>query len=591
MVEDRGVDSGVGGQLKGISLDSFLQMMQMDRTSCTLQVTHGDRVGWLFVLDGELIGAELGNLPPFEAACRIVAWRDPVIEINNQCLLNRNEIRQPLMHVLMEGMRLRDEEAKAFPPPEPQAGMMAPAAAPEAAPAAAPVPTAEKDVLAERKNRRRRWLIAAAAAVAVLVVAGAGLMGLSAYRARQAHRAMLAAVSDAGAAQTRLHIIDGYLIDDALKDDYRKEAETLRDRTAMQWREESFAETDAEAKADAARGRLDLAVEGYRSFLKQFADGPTADVAKARIAELRGTMAEEAFRRLTEQAGAAGPMAAEAYAGFVRDFPESPHAEAARQRMADLRDAYVAALNERIDACRRQQDWDCCMDFASRYATFYGEDRHGGDFKLLQDFFARKIKDRQVVENLVATAAKAGSDLDAARKVFTDFLKTVPEASLKEKVLEQVARIDSEIAAVKAREQGRRVVAALETLGDRFVVDGDGTFTDRRSGLTWCLLDSLEFGAGCMNYDAARKHVAGLTVGGHRDWRLPTVAELAGLYKTAPFFPAGQADWYWSAETYTRYVGLKKVVEVRIVTSRPETDWQAQNRDAQQCGVVRAVRR
>ena len=61
---------------------------------------------------------------------------------------------------------------------------------------------------------------------------------------------------------------------------------------------------------------------------------------------------------------------------------------------------------------------------------------------------------------------------------------------------------------------------------DRFVDHGDGTITDTKTGLMWAAADngipinwpdSLLF---CEDYNG----------GGHNDWRLPTLEELASLY-------------------------------------------------------------
>ncbi len=105
------MDAGVGGQLQGISLDSFLQMVQMEKTTCTLNVISGKKEGRLYILKGDLISAETQGLENLDAACTIISWDDTVIEIENTCKKSENEIKQPLMHVLMEGLKLKDEKA------------------------------------------------------------------------------------------------------------------------------------------------------------------------------------------------------------------------------------------------------------------------------------------------------------------------------------------------------------------------------------------------------------------------------------------------------------------------------------------------
>jgi len=109
------VDAGVGGQLQGISLDSFLQMVQMEKTTCTLKVVSGKKEGLLYILNGDLISAETQGMKNLDAACAIISWDDTIIEIDNTCKKTENEINQPLMHVLMEGLKLKDEKSSEKP--------------------------------------------------------------------------------------------------------------------------------------------------------------------------------------------------------------------------------------------------------------------------------------------------------------------------------------------------------------------------------------------------------------------------------------------------------------------------------------------
>ena len=586
------MDNGVGGQIKGISLDSFLQMVQMERTTCTLKIVHGQRQGLIYVLEGELIDADYEKMAPFEAACHIISWLDPIIEIDNRCDRSENLIKQPLMHVLMEGLRLRDEQQVAAPgrDGEPVQSAMPDQASAEAVAARSPVPTAEKDVLAERKaSFKRRLILVAAGGAAILATISAVFMFQS-YHSNQARAKMLAAVAAAQDPRTRLQILDTYLA--AVQNDaHRQQAEALRNQTAHAWQQETFSKVRTKAEAAVAQNRLDEAVAAYQAFSKQFKAGPSVVEAAKRIKSLQVTLAESAYQRLVSDADTLGPLAVESYAAFLREHPDSPHTTSARQALADLQDGYYSALSNQIKDCRRKEQWHRCIELASRYEPIYGDDNRAREFSRMQDEFLKRLDDHETLEKLIAIAQQAGDDLAAARQVFSDFLKAVPNSPLREKVQAEIARIDRQTAANALKQRYTAVIEDMSMLGDRFTAGTEGTFTDRRSKLVWCLLDSMESGGGsCLDYDAAKVYVKALSTGGYTDWRLPTVSELAGLYKSAPFFPAGQAPWYWSAETYVRYIGVKKVTNVNIVTARPESEWQVQSRDTLQCGAVRAVR-
>ena len=103
------MDTDVGGSVHGISLDSFLQMVQMEKTTCTLTVKFEAEIGHLYVLNGDLISAETGDLKNVAAAHRIISWDESTIEIENVCNKEEKKINEPLMNILMEGLKLRDE--------------------------------------------------------------------------------------------------------------------------------------------------------------------------------------------------------------------------------------------------------------------------------------------------------------------------------------------------------------------------------------------------------------------------------------------------------------------------------------------------
>jgi hypothetical protein len=60
----------------------------------------------------------------------------------------------------------------------------------------------------------------------------------------------------------------------------------------------------------------------------------------------------------------------------------------------------------------------------------------------------------------------------------------------------------------------------------RFVNNGDGTATDTKTGLMWAAKDN----GSPINWKDARSYCQNYSGGGHTDWRMPTLAELASLY-------------------------------------------------------------
>jgi hypothetical protein len=100
----------------------------------------------------------------------------------------------------------------------------------------------------------------------------------------------------------------------------------------------------------------------------------------------------------------------------------------------------------------------------------------------------------------------------------------------------------------------------------RYIDNGNGTISDARSGLMWGKLDSYADLGKCLDWNSSTSYVKGFAAGGHSDWRLPTIAELKGIYEESKtnkdfsdnlihldsIFAIGGAFWYWTSEQDTK---------------------------------------
>jgi CheY-like chemotaxis protein len=99
----------VRGHVQHVSLASFLQLLEMERKTCTLTVACAEKVGTLSVRQGALVAARAGDLHGQEAAIAIVAWPYPNITITRRCDEVVGGISSPLGFIVMEAMRVQDE--------------------------------------------------------------------------------------------------------------------------------------------------------------------------------------------------------------------------------------------------------------------------------------------------------------------------------------------------------------------------------------------------------------------------------------------------------------------------------------------------
>jgi hypothetical protein len=117
-----------------------------------------------------------------------------------------------------------------------------------------------------------------------------------------------------------------------------------------------------------------------------------------------------------------------------------------------------------------------------------------------------------------------------------------------------------------------------------------GVARDTKTGLMWCMVDSTIAQPGaCLTYEEGKHYVDGLTTGGFSDWRLPTPEELAGIYEQEPVFPAKGKVSYWTSDSYSGYSDGWQT-QVTTFSSEDAVHWQKIQKNALECGAVRAVR-
>ncbi len=109
----KGLNGPSKGYITGVSLSSFLQLLELDKKSCTLTVHAGSKEGIMYFRDGEILDASAPNVQGSEAAYAIVSWKNVEIEIENRCSVTEKRIQETLGFILLEGCRRKDESADA----------------------------------------------------------------------------------------------------------------------------------------------------------------------------------------------------------------------------------------------------------------------------------------------------------------------------------------------------------------------------------------------------------------------------------------------------------------------------------------------
>jgi Domain of unknown function (DUF4388)/Protein of unknown function (DUF1566) len=691
------MEPGVGGQIHGISLDSFLQMAQMEKTTCTLTIRAGNQIGYLYILKGTLIFAETGNITKTDAFYEIIGWDNVIIEIENTCPKKENEINQPLMSLLMDGLRLKDEKMAQAPPPSETPDIsevptveiseadivtsepdqpVAPSEKAEEPPEpveqpepAAPVekkkPAAEK----VKKPAQKRPLLMIVG-ILFLLAGGvvAAVVGLGLFESdgiKTEYENLMLRLDVQGSPEDQLNLLQDFM-DIYPTGQYAEKAENKAREIQTLVEDQEFDRViTAVSKLQIDDNYEKDAIALYNQYISKYPEGSYTEDIQQQILKIRTTIDDADYQKVQTADNNTVEEKISVYEWYLDKHPEGKYQNAVKERISKMGDAYYNYLKKERKACEKKEDWENCIKLSNFFIANFKDDSR------LEEVVAMKIKmkSQNTLADLTRAAQEKGTDFLAARKLYTAHLKKNPESIHKDLIAAEVKRIDQKIAeqtewhqivsyssdkrhsaesrlkraesyydqypagsysadakklvqqlrtekrnddllkrkektqkrklakiqakADKERQEQARieqhrnnVIALLKKSGERFRSNGNGTATDLTTGLMWTLLDSHIELKKCLNYDSAKKYVAELDTGGYRDWRLPTAAELAGIYKSEPFYPASGALWYWSSESYVK--GFHDIAN--IVTSKQETIYKTEQHNHTDCGSARAVR-
>lgn len=101
--------SGKRRKVQGVTLPSFLQLLEMEKSSCTVAVVSEGSRGFFYIQDGRLLAAETGERNGIAAAVEMLDWSVVQIELQEACPKKTGPAIGSLTEVLLEAYRIKDE--------------------------------------------------------------------------------------------------------------------------------------------------------------------------------------------------------------------------------------------------------------------------------------------------------------------------------------------------------------------------------------------------------------------------------------------------------------------------------------------------
>ncbi len=643
-------ESSQESRIHGISLASFLHMAQLEKITCTLEVKTNGMVGYLHLSDGELISAEVDEFKNRAAAYQIISWDNTDITIRGARGKKVNEINQPLIEIFSEALRIRREgvagrsRISAAAAKHPGGMVDRYHALREAAEEAKkPFPRiavgvviiaiilmcgtyiTKKVMLSKQIEKEFQSVLADVEneedieeKKALLLnyidshepskfteIAENKIIQIENFVEESEYNAVISAVAklplDRNYEQAAIDLynqfLDKYptgryaeeiqdkifrvpdLIDDvdfkklqaAVELDYDKRIEAYLDylikhpsgnhKTQVEaliseMSEEYYAFLMKEIPECDQQKKWDTCIELCGSFLSYFKNNYLSEEVFHLKNELQDKKDLEELLVKAKQARNDFEAAKQIYISYLEKNPDSTQLDRIKNEVSKI---------DKLQ--RKREEWNSTLAFCKNPEIGYADRIH--------------------TLNLYIRHNSEGLFTEDAKKIQVQLLEeyqTLRQLQIETEKNQELARIEQEKNRIKTERE--KVIAQLSLSGGRFTSNGDGTFIDTTTGLMWCLLDSYTVLNGCQDFISAKQYVKNLRTGGYRDWRLPAGSELAGLYKSSPYFPGYGADWYWTSEVFAK--GHHK--KANIVSTKRENVFNRRHKSLDACGAVRAVR-
>ncbi len=102
----------VCGYLTKLNLPSFLQLLAVEKKTCTVKVSRGSVSGLLYFRKGVLLDASVEGRAGEDAVYELLAWDGFEIAVQNRCRIKKRKIALELEAVLLEAMRQHGESSR-----------------------------------------------------------------------------------------------------------------------------------------------------------------------------------------------------------------------------------------------------------------------------------------------------------------------------------------------------------------------------------------------------------------------------------------------------------------------------------------------
>ncbi len=432
------MDTNVGGQIHGISLPSFLQMAEMEQSTFALRITSAGQVGTLHIFEGQLIAAELDQWTGRDAAYRIIAWDDATVEIAPAAPSKTDEIKQPLMHVLMESLKIKDDITAPLdqPPIPPPAKKKKGGAKPAATKPQKRLVQLERAPTPRIKRKRLGIIALTALALGIIVIAGTStVVGLYVMnkRSKTDQWQQISKMADRlPTLEEKQSLLQSFLETNP-RTPFSSEIKSRISQISRKIESQEFEKVTLKVSTLPVDENFErTAVEMYGSFMQKYPDSAFSKEITAAIADIKTLVDQYYYEELKRAARMDLHERLDVYNHYLKQFPEGRYQEDVKVLINEMGEQHLNYLKAEDSKCEQNQTWEICIQ---RYQNFIAN-FNGLPLSKEAQRSMKALEDKRDLVRLRKLKDEADNDYLKAYKAYKTYLAEHPDSTQK-KAIEQ----------------------------------------------------------------------------------------------------------------------------------------------------------
>jgi CheY-like chemotaxis protein len=458
---------GVGGQIHGIGLSSFLQMSEMEKTTCTLRITADEKVGLLYLLKGELIAADTGLLSGKEAAFEIVGWENAIIEIEKGAVKKKKEITMPLMNILMEALSIKDEKEnerrgekdKGKGAQKKKKGTaddsleIDPDEETEQKPSkGSPKKKMElpggkdgKLLSASQSLRRKRVIVTTYTTILIVVLSAAGWFSwfdfIKPRMIKKKYDDVLISIGYQESLDEKYYILEHYVENNPESPFFlgaEKKMEEIKSLILENDYKRAITGVESLPIDDEYNGKAKIL---YNEYLEKHPDGPHVEEIKYKISEIEKVMDEKRFADIKKTPSNQYEKRLQALNEYLLKHPEGQYRKEVKDLKKKQAESYYNIVKKKITGCEKDRDLSPCIELCSKFIDEYEESPRIPQIKALM----ASMQASQAMAALKKRVEDEKLDAEAAKEVYFEYLEKNTGKEVEKSIQAVLVKLDKKI--------------------------------------------------------------------------------------------------------------------------------------------------